>query len=249
MLNRTRHASAVLTGSREGIVIAGGEGQLASDLFGSIELFEAGRFEDLTPKSLSVSRTGPVAVSFTDRVVVIGGLTAAGQASRAVDVIQFEQDTPMVESFDMQRERVGHTAVALDSGQVFVCGGIRYEQGVPEMVESCELLDPEGKAPIAEYPGVVRRWGHTATLLQDGRMLLAGGFSSVPPALAENSAVLFDTPVGRGSRQTLPMVSKRAGHTATLLSNGMVVLIGGVSRMDTIEMAAQDYEIFNPRPR
>jgi hypothetical protein len=29
----------------------------------------------------------------------------------------------------------------------------------------------------------------------------------------------------------------------------MVVLIGGVARMDTIEMPAQDYEIFNPRPR
>jgi hypothetical protein len=48
---------------------------------------------------------------------------------------------------------------------------------------------------------------------------------------------------------TVPMVSRRAGHTATLLSNGMVVLIGGVSRVDTNEMASQDYEIFNPRPR
>jgi hypothetical protein len=247
MLNRTRHASADLTGSREGVVIAGGEGQLASELLDSIELFEAGDFEDLSPVALSVPRTSPVAVAYEDRVVVIGGWVAPDQASKAVDVIHFDREPPEVESFSMLYDRAGHTAVVTESGEVFVCGGIRYELGVPEMVESCELLDPEAKTSTG-IPGV-RRWGHTVTLLEDGRMLLAGGFSSVPPTLAENSAVLFDTPVGTGSRKTVPMVSKRAGHTSTLLSNGMVVLIGGVARMDTIEMPAQDYEIFNPRPR
>ncbi|MBW1808343.1 MAG: hypothetical protein JRJ87_09130 [Deltaproteobacteria bacterium] len=45
------------------------------------------------------------------------------------------------------------------------------------------------------------------------------------------------------------MVSRRAGHTATLLPNGMVVLIGGVSLLSDgiLDWAAQDYEIFNPR--
>jgi len=247
MINRTRHASAVLTGSREGLVIAGGEGQLASDLLGSIELFEAGDFENLSPKVLSVPRTGAVAVAFPDLVVFIGGWTAPNQTSSVVDVIHFDQDPPEIDSFDMHYERAGHTAVVGDLGAVHVCGGLRYVGGVPEVVEYCEALNPEAKTST-EYTGI-RRWGHTATILQDGRMLLAGGFSSMPPTLAENSAVLFDTPVGTGSRKTIPMVSKRVGHTATLLSNGMVVLIGGVSSADTVEPASQDYEIFNPRPQ
>jgi hypothetical protein len=246
--NRTRHASAVLTGTREGIVIAGGE-VLPSELLKTVELFEAGDFVEQSSASLDIARTGPVAVAYEDRVVVIGGWESPDKASDVVDVIHFDEQPPQVESFNMSRERAGHTAVLTESGLVFVCGGIRYEAGVPEMVDSCELLDTEEATPVEEYEGVVRRWGHTATLLQDGRMLLAGGFSSVPPTFAESSAVLFDTPVGAGIRMTVPMVSRRAGHTATLLSNGMVVLIGGVSRVDTNEMASQDYEIFNPRPR
>ncbi len=50
------------------------------------------------------------------------------------------------------------------------------------------------------------------------------------------------------------MVSRRAGHTATLLENGMVVFVGGVSELDSVSdpavmrMASEYYEIFNPRP-
>jgi hypothetical protein len=246
--NRTRHASAVLTGVREGIVVAGGE-VLQWEVLDSVELFEAGDFVEQSSASLRVARTGPVAVAYENRVVVIGGWESPDKASSEVDVIHFDEQPPRAVPFNMISERAGHSAVLIESGKVFVCGGIRYVAGVPEMVQSCELLDTEEAAPIREYGGVVRRWGHTATLLEDGRMLLAGGFSSVPPTFAESSAVLFDTPVGAGSRMTIPMVSRRAGHTATLLSSGMVVLIGGVARIDVIEMASQDYEIFNPRPR
>jgi hypothetical protein len=247
--NRTRHAAAVLTGSREGVVIAGGEGQLASEVWDSVELFEAGDFEVQSAAALKGKRTGPVAVAYPDHVLVIGGWEAPDQASDLVDWIHFDEEPPRAEELHMKYERAGHSAVLLESAgnyEVFVCGGLRYDQGLPVVVDSCEMLNLENGSST-EYPGV-RRWGHTATVLQDGRMLLAGGFSSVPPTLAENSAVLFDTPVGPGSRRTIPMVSRRAGHTATLLSNGMVVLIGGVGRMGVVQMPGFDYEIFNPRP-
>jgi len=241
----------VLTGSRQGVLIAGGEGLLAWEVLKSVELFEAGDFEGQSNVALSVERSGSVAVAYPDHVLVIGGWEAPGQASDAVDWIHFDEEPPKVESFHMKYRRAEHSAVLVESGgsyEVFVCGGLRYDQGSPVVVDSCEMLNLDNKSYF-EYPGVIRRWGHTATVLQDGRMLLAGGFSSVPPTVAENSAVLFDTPVGPGGRRTIPTVSKRAGHTATLLSNGMVVLIGGVAEMGRVKMASQDYEIFNPRPR
>lgn len=252
MRSRTRHASAVLTGSRQGVLVAGGEGSIAWEVLEHVELFEAGMFEPQSNLALSKARTGAVAVSYPDHVLVVGGWEASDQASKVVDHIRFDTEPPSTKPLELNQERAGHTAVLVDvdgSKKVFVCGGVRYDQGVPVLVETCELLDPlTGRSE--DVPGVsVRRWSHTATVLQDGRVLLAGGFDTYPPTAAKNSAVLFDTPVGSGGRQNLPMVSMRAGHTATLLSNGMVVLIGGISDAGTVSPASLDYEIFNPRPR
>ncbi|MGD0249192.1 MAG: kelch repeat-containing protein, partial [Candidatus Limnocylindrales bacterium] len=68
------------------------------------------------------------------------------------------------------------------------------------------------------------RMGHTATLLQDGRVLLAGGEDDNLTCLS--SAELYDPKTGKFSR-TGSMVEPRASHTATLLHNGLVLISGG----------------------
>ena len=70
----------------------------------------------------------------------------------------------------------------------------------------------------------IKRAAHTATLLPDGKVLVAGGFTGDDSSLS--SAEVFDpttnvfAPVGN-------MNATRAGHTATLLPNGMVLIAGG----------------------
>jgi N-acetylneuraminic acid mutarotase len=63
---------------------------------------------------------------------------------------------------------------------------------------------------------------HTATLLSDGRVLVAGGYFEEQRDTAEIYDPLTDTwsPTGR-------LNQGRAWHTATLLSNGMVLVAGG----------------------
>jgi WD40 repeat protein len=73
------------------------------------------------------------------------------------------------------------------------------------------------------------RFAHTATLLQDGQVLIAGGYvcCSAPP-YATKTAELYD-PRTRTFTPTGSMNEARAGQTATLLPNGKVLVIGGTN--------------------
>ena len=90
----------------------------------------------------------------------------------------------------------------------------------------------------------VPRGNHTATLLQDGRVLVAGGrrfVSGISGFAYTASAELYDPTAGTFSR-TGGMHSARDCHTATLLTNGQVLITGGYD--GTIFLAAA--EIYDP---
>ncbi|HJS19383.1 MAG TPA: kelch repeat-containing protein [Anaerolineales bacterium] len=73
----------------------------------------------------------------------------------------------------------------------------------------------------------VPRAAHTATLLPDGRVLIAGGFrEEVTSEVAIADAELFD-PTTKTFVPTGSMNEPRDGHTATLLPNGQVLIVGG----------------------
>lgn len=69
----------------------------------------------------------------------------------------------------------------------------------------------------------VPRWGHTATLLADGTVLVAGGYRAGIVPL--DSAELYD-PVTKSWRTTGRMTMPRAQHNATLLRDGRVLVSG-----------------------
>ena len=72
------------------------------------------------------------------------------------------------------------------------------------------------------------RAGHTATVLEDGRVLLAGGFQLDLNETGStlSSAELFD-PVTGTLEQAPALAAPRAFHTATRLPDGKVLLAGG----------------------
>jgi Galactose oxidase, central domain len=79
------------------------------------------------------------------------------------------------------------------------------------------------------------RGGHTATLLADGRVLVAGGtlgfFRDV-----YDSAELYDPKTGSFG-PTDPMTTAREHHTATLLADGRVLVTGGFNGSEILASA------------
>ncbi len=81
--------------------------------------------------------------------------------------------------------------------------------------------------------------GHTATLLQDGRVLVVGNGGESSPS--SRAADVYDPATGRFSK-TGPMKTGRWLHTATLLQDGRVLILGGRSPKDSVYTGAEMYD-------
>jgi hypothetical protein len=128
----------------------------------------------------------------------------------------------------MTAARAGHTATLLGDGRVLIAGG--SPPGCPtQCLETAELYDPATGVFTATESMATRRRGHTATLLDDGRVLIAGGWAG---DVNVASTELFDPATGMftpgGS-----MTSPHSLHTATTLNDGMVLMAAGVDWFGT----------------
>ena len=112
-----------------------------------------------------------------------------------------------------------HTATLLQNGKVLVVGA-----------DLAELYDPGTGtwSSVGRLDGSYRI-SHTATLLPDGSVLIAGGFDADFMASIYDSAELYNPNTGTWS-STGRLNSPRASHTATLLPDRKVLVVGGEVR-------------------
>jgi hypothetical protein len=128
--------------------------------------------------------------------------------------------------------RLDHTATLLANGKVLIsggfggaCGGGRGPFGCPGLA-SAELYDPSTGLFTATGALATPRAWHTATLLGNGKVLIAGGFTGdFSGNLVLASAELYDPAAGTFGA-TGSMSAGRYLHAATLLGNGKVLVSG-----------------------
>ena len=163
---------------------------------------------------------------------------AAGPAS----VSQAQSPGTFAPTGKLTRPREFHTATLLTSGKVLVAGGFAVAAGWPAWA-SAELYDPSTGAFSGTGDMTSARFFHTATLLADGKVLIAGGNRSVDGGMFSgplSTAELYD-PVTGVFTATGAMTTARASHTATLLNNGKVLIAGS---RDTSNLASA--ELYDP---
>ncbi len=132
--------------------------------------------------------------------------------------------------------RVGHAATLLADGRVLVTGGRAQCPSSPcTVLSSAQLYDPRTGTWTTTENMATARIRHTATLLPNGRVLVAGGFTNGAPFTSITSAEIYDPASGTWS-PAASMGLSRQGHTATLLAGptsvcgtncGKVLVAGG----------------------
>jgi len=133
-------------------------------------------------------------------------------------------------------QRYGHTATLLPNGKVLIAGGFNNDihNNPFGCLSSAELYDPASGTWSTTGSLNTAREGHTAALLPNGMVLVAGGYGcNAPNTLA--SAEIYDPATGIWST-TGSLATGRIGHTATLLPNGKVLVAGGASDSDGVNV-------------
>ena len=182
-----------------------------------------------TTGSLNTARTGHTATLLPNgEVLVAGGANAAGFLPSAE---LYNQATgKWTVSGSMTNTRGNHTATLLPNGKGLVAGG--FSNGSSPWSASCtataELYSPFTGQWTTTGSMTKPRGNHTATLLNDGSVLVAGGLCNGGFTYPDNSAELYDPSTGTW-KATGNMNVGRVNTAATLLPNGRVLIVGGNS--------------------
>jgi hypothetical protein len=223
------------------VLVAGGVDGFQYLPLSSAELF--------SPVTGTVTTTGNLNTAriFNTATLLMNGhvLIAGGSNSNWYQIGAAELYDPASGTFTLtgglNTARTSHTATLLSNGKVLIVGGWDSNGDlITSDAADSELYDPATGTFVASGTLNTGRDTHTATLLNNGKVLIAGGFDSNSNII--DSAELYDPATGTFT-PTGNLNIGRAVHTATLLNSGLVLIAEGY---DVDFNAVAGAELYDP---
>ena len=145
---------------------------------------------------------------------------------------------------NMIHARSFHISVKLKNGKVLIAGG-GNKRGYSIFSNTAEIYDPDTGQFQATGNMNSPRGMFTATLLNSGKVLVAGGLDGYYPM---KSAEIYDPNTGIWTSLSAELFSERYNHSAVLLGDGTVLIAGGAIGTTTDQNPVITYgaEIFDP---
>ena len=227
---RSDHTMTVLSDGT--VLVAGGQTCISAtscSALASAEIYDpkAGTFTS-TSNGMSAARFGASAVLLNSGSALIAGGFDGTNLPPAAEIyspgVGFTGTGP-----SLNVPRFYASATLLNNGQVLLAGGSTCSlPGCP--TNAAEIYDPVASLFNLVASGmIVARFNHTATLLTNGGVIVAGGYSSCGSTCSSEASTEFFDPVAGAFNSDQSLGNARAGHTGTLVANGNVFLIGGIN--------------------
>ena len=236
---RAAHTATALPDGR--VLIIGGFSEEEDSPNGN-EVYDpsARKFSSFSP--LITPRHSHTATLLPDGKVLIVGGYGKGTTTLASAELYDPATNTFQQTGSLSAPRANHSAILLRNGKVLIAGG---EGSDWTTLSSAEIYDPAtGKFSTTgsmNIPG-----GGQGTLLQDGRVLFAGGHNRRRGHLnILKSAEVYDPATGKFSR-TGDLLVRRHKHSAILLNDGRVLITGGSDDRDNNGMY-NSTEFYNPK--
>jgi N-acetylneuraminic acid mutarotase len=221
---RIDHTATLLPNGK--VLVAGGFNS-TSGYLSSAELYDPASGTWSATGSLIIPRYRHTATLLSNgKVLVAGGYNGGSTIYLTSAELYDPASGTWTATGSLGEGRYQHTATLLPNGKVLVAGGHGFTccTGSSGVLATTELYDPASGTWTSSGNLATDRAEHTATLLANGKVLVAGGNN--PKTGYPANAELYDPTSGMwtpaGSLST-----SRNFHTATLLTNGKVLVVGG----------------------
>src|SRR5271166_5108866 len=221
---------------------------------GSAEIYDpsSGGFS-LTGR-LNQPRVAHVAALLGSGKVLIAGGGRGGMPSGYISYDTAELYDPVTGSFTamgahMKSDRVGAAAVRPNDGRVLIVGGksgrvvtgrnLNLRSLTP--LNTAEIFDPESGTFTRTGDMSAPHYLPTATTLDDGNVLVVGGWIIQGPVVVGMRDAEVYQPATNVFSQVTPTNVARLTNTATLLNDGEVLIAGGVADKSLITASVEFY--------
>jgi len=231
---RTDATATLLPNGR--VLIAGGQDS-GGTLLSSAELYDPRTGTFTLTGNMHAPRAQQTATLLSNgKVLLVGSVSETGSAEL------FDPASGLFSATgSLIQARTHHTATLLPNGNVLVLGGTQTMGPVgggapaaPVSLDSAEVYDHASGTFKSAGRLLIARDSHSAILLTNGTVLVAGGYShgfdgdAQPEWHTMFAAELFD-PASSSSTTAASLEADRAEHVATRLNNGQVLITGGIA--------------------